>query len=128
MILHAIGCFITLCFYIWLACTEFCERWAHSLLESFAVSTANDEDVNPYNLKSISENYKLKVVIIYILNYIIVLFYILLSYLYFCNLVWWIDNSVTTKIIIIIIIIFIVIVIIIDGPGPTDGARQVEGG
>lgn len=47
--------------YFTLACTEFCERWAHGLLEKYAYSFAEDSDVNPLDLKSISETYKLKV-------------------------------------------------------------------
>ncbi|KAF6024263.1 C17orf75 [Bugula neritina] len=43
-------------------CSNFCERWAQSLLEKFAYSCAQDGDVNPLSLRTITEMYKLKTI------------------------------------------------------------------
>jgi len=44
------------------SCTDFCERWAQGLLEKFAYSLAEESEINPINLKTISETFKLKTI------------------------------------------------------------------
>lgn len=54
-------------FWLWLVgVSKFCEDWAQVLFEKLAYSLADAGDVNPADLKTINENFKLKVGIFHV--------------------------------------------------------------